>query len=307
VLTLNRNHDNAAVIEAFFEKYVMGLNQTVLIRGPYNGLVIDDIMEQNVTTLGSPNANTAFGGAITKTSLLGWDIKPSNGDSAVDAHHHSKSNFTDDELLELGPLKALFGNASANHVRGAYTDMQNLLNVPIRITELEGTLYSLVPLRYKVTLAAVDTYDCYPHSTYELSGVRLGPGIWKDNSTKTWVDIGPNERITYFAIAEPSPSLQSKHDKDLCDRMFGFNCCWATITTAAICNSNRQLQKDLDAQLTIDYIPTQLKARITMLIDHNFELSLYYQQDFFPLYFGYEIYAGFPGDVGLKCADFEFY
>jgi len=187
--------------------------------------------------------------------------------------------------------------------------MYNPLNVPLRMIEMSANFDLLEPIRYKVKLGKVKTYNCYKNYTTSFAYMTIGYGIWKNNASKNWIDILPKSRTTYFVIAQPQTNSENDLDSssDLCTKMYGFSCCFATLTTAAACRSNPLLSKDKDSQMNIDYISASIDGNITVLIDNQFEITTHYYQSFFPLYFSYEIYSGFMEDMELSCSDFTFY
>ena len=148
----------------------------------------------------------------------------------------------------------------------------------------------------------VDEYDCEADIFARLS---IGPGIYKDDPTKTWVDVEANGKSTYFSIADPP-----KGDSGKCPSVvpiYDFSCCFATLTAAYACSINPGIQKHpSDGQLSSDYMPFELDANITMLIDNKFKIETIYNQGFFPLFFGYEVYGGYATDLELSCKDYTF-
>ena len=228
--------------------------------------VLNNVLSINITCNGYDGSLT-FGGLVTKQTLDGWDA---NGDT----------------------------------VRGAYTNMINPLNVPIRMTEFSGVGYIPDPFAYTATLIAlIGVYDCDATSTYAY--LRIGQGIYKQDSSKTWVDVEANGKTTFFTIVDP-PNGYKTGLLNGCMTIFPFDCCFATLTTAYICNKNPQLADDDDGQLDNAYIPLQVEANVTLLINNLFEISIKMYEDYFPLAFGYEVY-NYGGIVDLlTCDDIDF-
>ena len=73
------------------------------------------------------------------------------------------------------------------------------------------------------------------------------------------------------------------------------------------CYLNPDIQKKPSkGELSTAYMPMQLQTNISMLIDNAFRVDTVYRQDFFALYFGYEVYAGYATDLELSCKSFTF-
>lgn len=330
IMQVIKNNNNIKTIESFFSNYIIGKDQIVILKGPINNIVIDNIIEQQVIAKGSPEINLAFGGIANKVTLNGWDaitddvnnntnnsLVENNGNANVnddnDDDVKAQLNMTNEQLKiyrqiknKLTLSKRRLSSTKKVHVRGAYADMYNTLNVPLRMIKMESDFNLLEPIRYKVKMGKLFDYTCYDNYTTAFASMNIGYGIWKNNSTKTWVDFLPKSRTTYFVIAGPQSNTEPIQD-DICKSLFGFSCCWASMTTAAACRDNPQLSKNADSQLNVDYISASIKGNITMLIDNQFQLTTYYEQSFFPFYFSYEVYAGFMEDMELKCSDFTFY
>ncbi len=133
-------------------------------------------------------------------------------------------------------------------------------------------------------------------------------GIHKDNSSKTHVDIPANTRETIFVIAGPQNDQWDPNGDNTCGAgTYPYPCCWATLTTAAVCQLNPSYSEHANNQATTAHIPLSVTANVTMLIDNAFLSNMEYIQPFFPLYYGYEVYDGYLADLDLSCKDFHFY
>lgn len=259
-MIIEKTAQNIKVIEHFFSQFAEGTVQYVQLKGPmlYNtSTVIDNIVSINVSAQGSPLGNRlVFGGIVDKVTQDGWTVKSTN-----------------------------------EQIRGAYANIQNPLSVPIRITDMVSIAKFLQPIRYDVEFL-FKTHHCYPNKTDVYGQIRIGAGIVKSNETITWVDIPANGKKTFMTIASPLPG--SNDDTDKCSLgilgKLPFSCCWGALTAASICSNNPQLHNDLKAPLTTSYIPLYLAdSNITMMIDHQFEITLRYAQSFFPLFFGDQV------------------
>ena len=100
-------------------------------------------------------------------------------------------------------------DGDGNTVRGAYSNMFNPLNVPIRITSFEGIGYIPNPFSYTAKLALLLSYPCAETDVYAY--LRIGQGMYKQDSSKTWVDIDANSRGTFYTIVESDFHQHSLH------------------------------------------------------------------------------------------------
>lgn len=268
--------DNRKVVEKFFSLYTMGTSQQIQLIGPSgsNRSVIHNVINQYVTVTSNVQSPLAFGSILTKETMNGWVVKANN---------------------------------TTKTIRGGYANMQNPFNVGLKITSLKAKTYFPDTIRYDVTISKLlskKTFHCYPNKTNEYALLSIDHGIYKNNYSKNSVEIPANSKVTYFIIANPMSKADSEAS---CFNVLPFSCCYATLTTAYICAKNPQLKANIQNELNMSYIPTIVDANITVLINDRFEMETSYYQQFMPIYFGYEIYSGFIGDLELNCKDFVFY
>ena len=113
-----------------------------------------------------------------------------------------------------------------------------------------------------------------------------------------------------FALAAPTYEQQHNGDKQECGipgiMSVPYSCCFSTIMTASICRDNPQF-KSTSEPATNDFISSKIYGNITAKVNNKFTVNIMYHSDFFPLYYSYEMYAGFLGDGELKCSAFQFY
>eukprot|EP00483_Globobulimina_turgida_P002088 UN02090 len=247
----------------------MNHNQNVTLIGPvsraeYKSLVIDGMLNVTATALGYSLGRLAFGAVITSESQRGW----------------------------TGP-----------DVRGAYANMLNPFDVPLRIHNMSADTFTRMYLKYDVTLLFELTYHC--SNTSELAHLYIGPGIVQNNASITWVDIAANSWASFFTIAAPfagSKEIRNSCSADGCLGMMPFSCCFATMQTAYICALNPRLTEGSRNELTNAFMPLKLYLNMTAEIDHpnGFVVNLTYNQPFFPVFFGYEVYAGYLGDAYFR-------
>mmetsp|Transcript_48076 Transcript_48076/g.77014 ORF Transcript_48076/g.77014 Transcript_48076/m.77014 type:complete len:624 (-) Transcript_48076:44-1915(-) len=268
-------NQNRVLLDDFFSNYIIGETQKVIMKGPISGVkngkyyastVLDGVLEETVIALGYDQGTLAFGGLVTSATQQGWKV-----------------------------------STTGKTVRGAYANFMNPLNVPIKIIDLSATATLTQPISYHVTLVKwAEEYDCGP--TSEFAQLSIGAGIYKDDPSKTWVDVDANGKVTYFSIADPPKGSPAGSCLT-----YDFSCCFASLTTAYACYLNPGIQQHpSDGQLSMDYMPFILDANITMLLDNRFKVVTKYHQPFFPLYFGYQVYGGYLSDLGLNCKSFKF-
>eukprot|EP01083_Nonionella_stella_P185062 673796_1 len=262
---------NRGILGEFFSHYIGGENQHVVMTGPvmskskgYPSTVLDGVLEETLVAMGYTQGNLAFGGVVTSATQTGWKV-------------------------------------GGTTVRGAYSNMINPLNVPLRILNLTASTTLPKPVKYHVNIVpVVGEYDCTEH---EFASLSIGHGIHKTNHNKTWFDVAANDAATYFVIAEPPKA--SKPAK--CMDKYPFSCCFAALSTAYACLLNPEIQTHpSDGELDMDYMPLILDANITMLIDNKFAINTSVHQDFFPLYFGWQVYGGYASDLELSCKSFTY-
>merc|ERR1711971_757809 len=68
---------NAEILNDFFSNYLHAIDQEVVMRGPvprngYPSLVLDNVMQQSVKSLGYAGGDAAFGGLLTSATQQGW-------------------------------------------------------------------------------------------------------------------------------------------------------------------------------------------------------------------------------------------
>ena len=177
----------------------------------------------------------------------------------------------------------------------------NPLNVPVKITNVSAVAKLPQTLKYHVNYVKwVEEYDCEASVFAQLS---IGPGIVQGHDEITWVDVPKNAKATYFAIADPPKGSKP----ETCHVIYDFSCCFATLTAAYACYLNPGIQSNTySGELTTAYMPFELDANITMLIDNAFEVNTTYYQPWFPVYFGWEVYGGYITDLKLSCSDYTF-
>lgn len=137
--------------------------------------------------------------------------------------------------------------------------------------------------------------------------------MYKNEPNKTWVDMEPNSVNSFFVIGEPQ---YGQYDYDTPDEkdcsIFGglltqpYPCCFLFETLAAICLNNPGLSDGSNNELEQNYISVRMESNMTMAIDMKFYVDLKYSQDFFPIYFGKEVYQGYSGDLYFTCACIKF-
>ena len=133
--------------------------------------------------------------------------------------------------------------------------------------------------------------------------------MYKDDPTKTWVDVEKYESVSFFVKGGPQPgqaNATATPSDSLCVPFFGLPCCYITQIPAKICNLNPSLKNNSNSELGMDFIKTELKSNMTVLIDKQFNVSLTYQQSFFPVFFGFQVYSGYEMDGNVTCKDFTF-
>ena len=191
-------------------------------------------------------------------------------------------------------------------VRGAYANMLNPLNVPIRIVNMSANTYLDRYLKYDVTLLLVDKYKCAV--TNEYAHIHIGAGINKTDPSITWVDVEANKAATFFTIAEPFVGSGERRNSSLagCMGLMPFSCCFATMTAAYVCKLNPSIGLGF-GEIEQSFMPLKMYSNITLLIDMEFEVEISYNEDLFPIYFGYEVYQGYIDDAELDCGCYKFY
>eukprot|EP01084_Bolivina_argentea_P165160 286986_1 len=267
--------NNGDEISKFLSEYVQNHNQNITIVGPYarqiNGknykpLIIDGIMEQTTLALGYSFGSLAFGSTLTSETQSGWSV-----------------------------------DGAKYKVRGAYANLINPFNVTLKIVNLSGDAYLKYPIGYTVKMVPFDEFKC--PITNKFAHLYIGRGIYKNNASKTWVDVPANGKQTFFTIAEPMNGTNAL--KHTCFGM-PFSCCFATLAPGYICKLNN-ISKHTDDELKVGFMSMELYSNITVLIDNKFNITMRYNQPFFPVYFGYQVYSGYIGDAEIKCSDYTFY
>ena len=125
--------------------------------------------------------------------------------------------------------------------------------------------------------------------------------MYKDDPSKTWVDIEPNSKGTFFSIMSPPEEYEGN-----CALIYEFSCCFAAAPTAHICYENPDLYEDSSNQLDQAYLHMEIEGNATMILNYQFDVNMTISQNFFPLFFGYEIYTQGFSDMVLACSDIEF-
>eukprot|EP00486_Rosalina_sp_Unknown_P017028 CAMPEP_0201597352 /NCGR_PEP_ID=MMETSP0190_2-20130828/193893_1 /ASSEMBLY_ACC=CAM_ASM_000263 /TAXON_ID=37353 /ORGANISM="Rosalina sp." /LENGTH=437 /DNA_ID=CAMNT_0048058331 /DNA_START=561 /DNA_END=1874 /DNA_ORIENTATION=- len=275
----NGSYTNRQLLNEFFSNYISGENQKVTMKGPitatkdgqdYPSTVLDGVLDENVIALGYEQGTLAFGGLVTSATQSGWEVK-----------------------------------STGKTVRGAYANFMNPLNVPLKITDVSALAKLPETIKYHVDIVKfVEEFDCESNIFAQLS---IGPGIVQGHDDITWVDVPANDKVTYFSIADPPKGSKPETCPPSGIPIYDFSCCFATLTAAYACYLNPGIQDDPSTgQLTTDYMPFELDANITMLIDNAFEVNTTYDQPWFPLYFGWEVYGGYLSDLELSCKSYTF-
>merc|ERR1719242_1605711 len=272
------NTSNEGVLNEFFEQWMAGNDQIVKMKGPVSGVgadgkvygesVIDGILENNITAVGYGGGNLATGALTTSATQQGW-------------------------------------TANGETVRGAYANLQNPLNVPLNLTKLSANATMPETIKYHVDIFwPVITYDCEENLFGHL---YLGEGINKSDADQTWVHIEPNEHASFFVLGGPGLDAKAATCPEHGIPLYPFSCCFAAVQTAYACYLNEGIQSDTNSgQLTVDYMPVDFSAEMTMLIDNAFEVNLRYYQEWLPIYFGWQVYGGYTSDLGLSCSSYKF-
>ena len=147
-------------------------------------------------------------------------------------------------------------------------------------------------------------YDCEE----DLFGhLYLGNGINKSNPDQTWVHIEPNEKASFFVLGGPALYAPKASCPQHGISLYPFSCCFAAVQTAYACYINPGIQSNTNSgQLTVDHMPVDFSAKMTMLIDNAFEVNVRYYQPWLPIYFGWQVYGGYTSDLGLSCSSYKF-
>eukprot|EP01083_Nonionella_stella_P237397 832875_1 len=263
------SQNNRHLLGEFFGNYVSGINQQLILKGPIS--------------------STIGGYSVTATVIDGIL------EQILTALGYTKGNLAFGGLVTSATQQGWKVNGKT--IRGAYADFLNPLNVPLRIVDMSGVAKLPETLKYHVTIVA--GYDCEESVFASLS---IGEGIWKENVSKTWVDVNANDKVTYFQIVDPPKDAKP----DTCI-LYPFSCCFATLSAAYACWLNPGIQKHpSNGQLTSDYMPLILEANVSLLIDHKFMIDISMNQDFLPLHFGWQVYGGYALDLELSCNSFTF-
>lgn len=143
--------------------------------------------------------------------------------------------------------------------------------------------------------------------------IETGHGMYENDVNKTWVDVGANSASSFFAIGSPQNGqygydAYNSVETNRCELFSGlisfpFPCCFLFETTAAICRDNPGLTDGSNDELIKSYIELSVESNTTILIDSAFKVDLTYNQAFFPLSFGQEIYQGYTLSLDLDCQD----
>ena len=260
---------NRDVLNTFFSEYLAANEQSLTVKGPISDNVLNGVLEVTGVVSGYSD-DFSFGALYTMQSQYGWIT---NG----------------------------------KRIRGAYANMVNPLSVPIRLTRFDAIARPHESVHYSVSIGALDIFNIFEWFTYQCDDdwyafFRIGEGMWKDDPSKTYVDIEGDSKGTFFVIMSPPEQYEGS-----CI-IFEYSCCFVAGPTALICHENPDLYADSDNQLDQAYVHLEIQGNATLLLDYRFEVNLTITQDFFPMYFGREIYAqgGELSDFMLACHDIEF-
>lgn len=279
----------------------MGIDQEVIIYGPIpykeasgrdreimHETVIDYCLNHTVIAKGSDKGDLVLNGIITSESQQGWKIKNDDNETVVD-------------------------------VRGAYSTMRNILDVDLRIIYSSVGLYLSQDLSFyyhkKMPIIDGGYYNLFKGnctSTNMLARMHTGIGMYKYDLNKTYIDINSNSVISSFVIGEPLYGQYNYPNDDKCKLIGGlidesYPCCFLFEQLASICRDNPGLTNDTSDELEESFLNTRLESNLTVIIDSYFKVNLTYNQTFFPVYYGKEVYSGYLKDLFVDCPDIIIY
>lgn len=267
------SNGNRDTLNNLFSAYLASKDQTITVKGPvpnkhHLDTVLHGVLEATAVMTGYTD-DFAFGGLLTEQSIQGWTT--TNG----------------------------------RKIRGAYSNVENPVSVPFRLTRFDAVARPHESFEYSAKIGILDLFNLFEWFTYDCTDnwhilLSIGEGMWKDDASKTYVDIEADSKGTFFAIMSPPDQYEGS-----CF-FYEFDCCFAAGHIAHICHENRDLYADSDNQLDQAYIHMEVEGDATMLLDYKFEVNLTVSQDFFPLFFGYEVYTQGFGDMVMACHDIEF-